>query len=74
MKTTDIGGLYLSHLSAAYNRVDVLEWLVEAEHVTLDQLDHSDRTVLDVAKASKATAALEWIARRNAEAKISAFL
>lgn len=74
VKTRDRGGLYVSHLSAAYNRVDVLQWLVETQHASLDELDHQKRTVLDVAIASRADSAITWIQNRNAKAKISAFL
>lgn len=70
----DRGGLHLSHVAAVHNRVDVLQWLVEAQHVSLHDLDHQKRTVLDVAIASKADAAAAWIKDRNAKAKISAFL
>eukprot|EP00985_Skeletonema_marinoi_P006234 scaffold2699_cov140-Skeletonema_marinoi.AAC.8 len=70
----DRGGLLLTHLSAAYDRVDLLEWLVVSEGMDLDALDAQHRTTLDVAKASKASLATKWIIERKAKAIIGSFL
>ena len=63
----DHTGLKLIHIAAAYDRVDVLEWLVETNSLQLDELDRSKRSVLDVATASN------WITRRLAEEHIHFF-
>ena len=70
----DRGGLLLTHLSAAYDRVDLLEWLVVKEGMDLDALDAQHRTTLDVAKASKASSATKWIVEWKAKATIGSFL
>eukprot|EP00984_Skeletonema_dohrnii_P006920 scaffold2465_cov93-Skeletonema_dohrnii-CCMP3373.AAC.4 len=69
----DRGGLLLTHLSAAYDRVDLLEWLV-SEGIDFDALDAQHRTTLDVAKASKASLATKWITEWKAKAVIGSFL
>jgi len=68
------GGRLLTHLSAAYNRVDLLEWLVVSEGMDLDSLDAQHRTTLDVAKASKASLATKWIIEWRAKTTIGSFL
>eukprot|EP00984_Skeletonema_dohrnii_P030927 scaffold22810_cov103-Skeletonema_dohrnii-CCMP3373.AAC.1 len=73
-ESRDRGGLLLTHLSAAYDRVDLLEWLVVSEGIDLDALDAQHRTTLDVAKASKASLATKWIIERKAKAIIGSFL
>ena len=70
----DRGGLLLTHLSAAYDRVDLLEWLVVEEGMDLDALDAQDRTTLDVATASKASSATKWIVEWKAKATIGSFI
>jgi hypothetical protein len=69
----DPNGLKLIHIAAAYDRVDVLEWLVETNPLQLDELDRSKRSVLDVATASNATSTSLWITRRLAEEHIHFF-
>ena len=70
----DRGGLLLIHLSAAYDHVDLLEWLVVKEGMDLDARDAQNRTTLDVAKASKASSATKWIVEWKAKATIGSFL
>eukprot|EP00984_Skeletonema_dohrnii_P014066 scaffold5878_cov108-Skeletonema_dohrnii-CCMP3373.AAC.2 len=70
----DRGGLHLTHLSAAYDRVDLLEWLVITKRMDLNLIDGERRTALDVATASKATNAIRWITEYNAKRTISSFL
>ena len=70
----DKGGLLLTHLSAAYDRDDVLEWLVNAKDMKLAATDGEGRTVQDVAEAAKASKALKWIAEWNARNTIASFL
>ncbi len=70
----DRGGLLLTHLSAAYDRVDLLEWLVVNEGMDLNTRDAHHRTALDVAKASKASLATKWIVEWKAKATISSFV
>ena len=70
----DRGGLLLTHLSAAYDRVDVLEWLIVGKGMDLDAIDAQQRTVLDVAKASKASSATKWIVEFKARKIIGSSL
>jgi len=63
----DNGGLLVSHLAAAYNRIDVLAWLVEEKGMSLDDTDSRGRDVLTVARASNAQESILWINRRQAE-------
>jgi hypothetical protein len=67
-------GLKLVHVAAAYDRVDLLEWLVEANPLQLDEVDGSGRSVLNVAIASNASGASLWISRRKAAQRISSFV
>jgi len=39
VSTCDIGGGFLTHISAAYDRSDVLQWLVENKNQSLNTLD-----------------------------------
>lgn len=70
----DRGGLLLTHLSAAYDRVDLLEWLVVTKGMDLKAQDAEHRTVLDVAKASRASNATKWIMEWEARQTIASFL
>jgi len=69
----DQGGLLLTHLSAAYDRVDLLEWLVLTKGIDIKSMDGQSRTVLDVAKASKATSSTKWITELQARRTIASF-
>lgn len=69
----DRGGLMLTHLSAAYDRVDLLEWLVLIKGMDIKSMDGQSRTVLDVAKASKAASSTKWITELQARRKIASF-
>ena len=66
----DRGGLHLIHISAAYDRVDLLKWLVTSKGMDLNLMDGEHRSALDVAKASKATDAMQWIVEYNAKRTI----
>ena len=70
----DRGGLLLTHLSAAYDRVDLLEWLVATKEMDLKAKDAEHRTVLDVAKASRASNTTKWITEWEARQTIASFL
>jgi len=69
----DRGGLLLAHLGAAYDRVDLLEWLVLTKGMDIKSMDGQSRTVLDVAKASKATSSTKWITELQARRTIASF-
>jgi len=69
----DRGGLLLTHLSAAYDRVDLLEWLVLTKGMDIKSMDGQSRTVLDVAKASKAASSTKWITELQARRTIASF-
>ena len=74
LSARDRGGALLTHISAAYNRVDVLEWLINSKGMELDSLDGEGRTVLEVARVSQASRVIEWIAEWNARNTIASFL
>jgi hypothetical protein len=44
----------LSHVAAAYDRVNILEWMDDEQIRGLDATDRKGRTVLDVARSSQA--------------------
>ena len=66
-------GLGLVHLVAAYDRKDVLIWLVEKKKVSLFQVDGSGRTVLEVAQACSSTDVLQWLVLQHAKLTVSTF-
>ena len=69
----DSGGMDLAHLAAAYDRQDLLKWLVTSKAMSLDSKDGRGRTALDVARASKAPGTTRWIEEfqaRNLIAKV----
>jgi hypothetical protein len=72
--SVDRGGLRLTHVAAAYNRVDILEWLLAVKEMDLNDIDDQYRSILDVAKASKAVAAGTWIRERKAREVLSGFV
>ena len=57
----DSGGMGLAHLAAAYDRQDLLKWLVMSKNISLCSKEGRGRTVLDVARASKAPGTTRWI-------------
>ena len=69
----DRGGLLLTHLSAAYDRVDLLEWLVVTKEMDIKSMDGQSRTALDVAKASKVSSSTKWIIELQARRTIASF-
>jgi len=73
LNSRDRGGLMLTHLSAAYDRVDLLEWLVLTKGMDIKSMDGQSRTVLDVAKASKAASSTKWIIELQARRTIASF-
>lgn len=66
-------GLPFTHLAAAYDRLDVLQWLVEEKGMSLDSCDESCRTVAEVAEAIDASSIVKWISREKAREVISTF-
>lgn len=70
----DQGGMHLSHVAAAYDRVDILEWLVERKGMSLSSVDNKMRTVLEVAEDSKAPMTTRWIREYAAKKTISSFV
>jgi len=74
LEARDQGGTMLAHVAAAYDRLDVLEWLVAEKNVDLDSIDGKGRNVLQVAEASKAPNTTLWIKQREARRVISSFL
>mmetsp|Transcript_31447 Transcript_31447/g.75881 ORF Transcript_31447/g.75881 Transcript_31447/m.75881 type:complete len:2497 (-) Transcript_31447:208-7698(-) len=70
----DRSGLYLVHIAAAYDRLDVLVWLIERDIASLDQLDTRGRNVLVVAESSKAKRTTIWIRQRQASLLITSFI
>jgi hypothetical protein len=66
-------GLLFTHLAAAYDRLDVLQWLIEEKGMSLDSCDANGRTVVDVARASDASSINRWISREKARKAISTF-
>ena len=73
LNSRERGGLLLTHLSAAYDRVDLLEWLVLIKGMDIKSMDGQSRTALDVAKASKATSSTKWITELLARRIIASF-
>ena len=51
-------GLLSTHLAAAYNRLDVLKWLVREKGMSLESRDGLGRTVAEVALTSNARQSL----------------
>jgi hypothetical protein len=66
-------GLLLTHVAAAYDRLEVLQWLVEEKGMSLNSCDARGRSVADVAEASNASSTVEWISREKARKTISTF-
>jgi hypothetical protein len=66
VSSLDRSGLRLIHLAAAYDRLDVLQWLVEARAASLEDTDAYGRNILKVAQVSKSVSCAEWIALRYA--------
>ncbi|CAB9504446.1 tetratricopeptide repeat and ankyrin repeat containing 1 [Seminavis robusta] len=69
----DSQGLKLVHLAAAYDRKDVLQWLVEKKLASLEDKDCQGRTVLQVASDSNASCKT-WIVEKKARRIINTFL
>ena len=67
------GGFLATHLAAAYDRVDVLKWLVEDKCMSLEERDGRGRDVLQVAKESHARSVSEWIVLNAAGNEIAIF-
>ena len=63
-----------SSLLAVYNRTDILEWLVNTRRMSLNTLDGTGRTPLEVADASNAVDTRLWITKYNAKLKIQSFV
>jgi hypothetical protein len=67
-------GLLFTHLSAAYDRLDVLKWLVEAKGMSCDALDAKARSVLEVARACNAVSVVDWFLLTTAGNVIATFV
>jgi len=74
INSRDRGGLLLTHLSSAYNRVDLLKWLVVTKGMNINSKDGQGRSALDVAKAAQAASATKWIAEWQAKKIIATFV
>jgi len=74
LSTRDKSGLFATHIAAAFDRVDVLKWLVSEKGMSLHAQDYSGRKPIQVAKSTFATNAIEWIAEHQAAELIAAFL
>ena len=66
-------GMLSTHMAAAYDRLDVLKWLVEEKEMSLDACDTLGRTVGKVAEISNTSAIIQWIAREKSKMVISIF-
>ena len=69
----DKGGLLITHVAAAYDRVDVLKLVVEEMGMPLKATDFQGRDALAIAEASNATESVKWITNHLAVATISSF-
>lgn len=68
-------GLTLAvHIAAAYNRVDVLVYLVLEKKMDLNFVDGKGRSVLQVARDAQALAAVDWIVSWQSGCKIKSFV
>jgi hypothetical protein len=74
MTSRDSEGFLVTHLAAAYDRVDVLQWLIESKGASLDSVSGFGRTVTQVAKASNASLTTLWLSRRLSSEVIAAFV
>jgi hypothetical protein len=68
------GGLMLTHLSSAYDRDDLLQWLIVTKGMKLDSQDGQCRNVLEVAMAAQATSTIKWIVEHKAGRMIAKFM
>ena len=68
------GGLMLTHLSSAYDRDDLLQWLIVTKGMKLDSHDGQRRNVLEVAMAAQATSTIKWIIEHKAGRMIARFM
>ena len=68
------GGLMLTHLSSAYDRDDLLQWLIVTKGMKLDSQDGQCRNVLEVAMAAQAKSTIKWIVEHKAGRMIAKFM
>ena len=61
-------------LSAAYDRLDLLEWLIVTKEMDIHCMDGQRRSVLDIAISSKASSTTKWIEEWQAKRIISSFM
>lgn len=74
INSRDRGGLMLTHICSAYDRVDVLAWLIGTKKMDMNAKDCQGRTALDVAEASKAASTKKWILEWKASKTIATFM
>jgi hypothetical protein len=70
----DRSGLLPVHLAAAYDRIEVLQWLVDSKNCSLDDLDERGRNALQVAEDAKAVNCQGWIMKHVATKRIHSFV
>jgi UvrD/REP helicase N-terminal domain len=70
----DRGGLSFTHVAAAYDRLDVVVWLVTEMNQTLESHDNDGQSVVAVARVSGSSSVVAWIEKRRAKEVISLFL
>ncbi|KAL3785516.1 hypothetical protein ACHAW5_005270 [Stephanodiscus triporus] len=68
------GGLLLTHLSSAYDRVDLLEWLIVTKGMDVNSKDGQGRSVLEIAKTAQAASSTKWIVEHQARQTIVTFV
>jgi hypothetical protein len=74
LTSRDSEGFLVTHLAAAYDRVDVLQWLIESKGASVYSVSGSGRTVIQVAEASNASSTTLWFSRRLSSEVIAIFV
>jgi hypothetical protein len=74
LTSRDNEGFLVTHQAAAYDRADVLQWLIESKGASLDSVSGSGRTVIQVAEASNASSATLWLSLRLSSELIATFV
>jgi hypothetical protein len=74
LTSRDSEGLLAIHLAAAFDRVDVLEWLIQSKGASVDSASGSGRTVMQVAEASNASSTTLCLSRRRSSELIATFV
>jgi len=74
LNARDKGGQLLTHVAAAYDRADILQWLIIEKGMALSDEDGQGRNVLQVAEATKALSTTRWISELQAMKVITSFI